>query len=94
MTSLTLSIRESKEVIMLGDLNPNYLKKNENIVVKELFSQNGFKQTSKKSTRTTKEFSALMDVIESFRFDYDYDIFYLNLPFNHVIFLRHHVLTA
>ena len=38
------------------------------------------------------------EVIESFRFDYgydyDYEIIYSNLLLNHVIFLRHHVLTA
>ena len=33
-------------------------------------------------------------LIESFRFDYDCEIFYSNLLMNHVIFLRHPVLTA
>ena len=30
-------IRESKEIIMLGDFNVNYLKKNEHMVFKDLF---------------------------------------------------------
>ena len=38
----------------------------------------------------------LDSLIENFRFDYgyDYEIFYSNLLLNHVIFLRHPVLTA
>lgn len=56
-------IRESKEVIMLGDFNVNYLKKSEHTAFKELFCRHGFKQIIKKPTRTTNESSTLIDII-------------------------------
>ena len=49
---LGVCIRESKEIIMLGDFNVNFLKKNEHTAFKELFRRHGFKQIIKKPTRT------------------------------------------
>ena len=56
-------VRESKEIIMLGDFNVNYLKKNEHMVFKDLFRRYGFQQIIKKATRTTYESSTLIDLI-------------------------------
>ena len=60
---LGVCIRESKEIIMLGDFNVNFLKKNEHTVFKELFRRHGFKHIIKKPTRTTNESSTLIDII-------------------------------
>ena len=60
---LGVCIRESKEIIMLGDFNVNFLKKNEHTAFKELFRRHGFKQIIKKPTRTTNESSTLIDII-------------------------------
>ena len=44
-----------KEVILLGDMNVNYLKPNENKEFKSMFYLNGFTQLIIKPTRITKD---------------------------------------
>ena len=42
--------RENKEVIIMGDININYLKKDDHKVI---FAVNGYKQLLRSATRTT-----------------------------------------
>lgn len=58
-----LSNKKSKEIIILGDLNINYLKRNDNEDIKHLLTLNGFSQMVDKPTRITKESSTLIDII-------------------------------
>ena len=51
------------EVILLGDINVNYLKPNENKEFKSMFYLNGFTQLITKPTRTTKDSQTLIDII-------------------------------
>jgi exonuclease III len=55
--------QESKETIILGDFNVNYLKKNEHKGIKAIFQLYGFNQIIKKATCTTRESSTLIDLI-------------------------------
>ena len=61
--SLSLYCSESKEVILLGDLNTDYLKKNDNKDVKSIIHQNGFTQIITKPTRITRDTKTLIDII-------------------------------
>ena len=54
---------DSKEVILLGDLNVDYLKPRDNKDIKALFLQNGFTQIISEPTRVTEESKSLIDVI-------------------------------
>ena len=54
---------ESKEVILLGELNVNYLKADENREIKSILKLYGFKQLIKKATRITMETATLIDII-------------------------------
>ena len=58
-------VQESKEVIILGDFNVNYLKGNENKDFKALFRLYGFTQLIKQATRIAKDMSTLIDIILS-----------------------------
>ena len=58
-------VQESKEVIILGDFNVNYLKGNENKDFKALFRLHGFNQLIKQATRISKDMSTLIDIILS-----------------------------
>ena len=61
--SLSLSSAESKEVILLGDLNANYLKPSDNKEIKAIIRHNGFTQIIKEATRLTKDTRTLIDII-------------------------------
>ena len=57
---------ESKECIIMGDINIDYLKKKTDIeVIKSMFTLYGFKKLVKIATRITTETSTLIDVIMS-----------------------------
>ena len=60
---LTKSTNLSKEVIIAGNLNVNYLNKNCNKPFKETLSLYGFKQIISKATRITTTTSSLIDII-------------------------------
>ena len=53
--------REKKEVIILGDLNSDYLVKNDKVNVKNAITINGFKQLIDKPTRVTKNSKSCID---------------------------------
>ena len=55
----------SKEVILLGDLNSDFLKRNECKHLKDITTLYGFKQIISKPTRVTETSSTLIDVILS-----------------------------
>ena len=55
--------REKKEVIILGDLNSDYLVKNDKVNVKNAITINGFKQLIDKPTRVTKNAKSCIDII-------------------------------
>ena len=61
--SLSLYCSESKETILLGDMNADYLKKNDNKELKSIIQQNGFTQIIKNPTRITKDSKFLIDII-------------------------------
>ena len=56
---------ENKEIIIIGDINCNYLDKKNNKDVKELFTLNGFIQLINDPTRITDRTETLIDVILS-----------------------------
>ena len=60
---LTTVNAESKEVILAGDINCNYLKDSESKGTKEIIQSNGLKQMIKSPTRITKETRTLIDII-------------------------------
>lgn len=60
---LSLYSNESKEVIILGDFNTNYLSSKDNKDVKDLLRQHGFTQLIKQPTRVTMNTSTLIDII-------------------------------
>ena len=47
----------------MGDLNVNYLKKNEDIDIKNVIRTHGFTQLVDQPTRVTKNSSTLIDII-------------------------------
>ena len=55
--------REKKEVIILGDLNSDYLVKNDKVNVKNAITINGFKQLINKPTCVTKNSKSCIDII-------------------------------
>ena len=55
--------RENKEVIIMGDINIDYLKKDDHKVIKDIFAVNGYKQLLRSATRTTSSSATLIDVI-------------------------------
>jgi len=59
--NLSLGIDGSKEVIIMGDLNVNYLKKNEDTHIKRVITTHSFTQLIDKPTRVTKDSSTLID---------------------------------
>ena len=60
---LMMVSRGKKEVIILGDLNSDYLVKNDNVNVKNVIAINGFKQLIDKPTRVTKNSKSCIDII-------------------------------
>ena len=60
---LSSATADSKEAIIMGDLNVNYRKKDDHPKIKAIISVNGFKQIVKKATRTTLNTTTLIDII-------------------------------
>ena len=54
---------ENKEVIIMGDINIDYLKKDDHKVIKDIFAVNGYKQLLRSATRTASSSATLIDVI-------------------------------
>ena len=54
--------KEKKEIIILGDLNVDYLKQ-DNEQIKQSFQLNGFSQLIKSPTRITETTATLIDVL-------------------------------
>ena len=54
---------ESKECIIMGDTNINYLDKNNHNDIKDIFMLNGYKQLVTKATRITEDSKTLIDTI-------------------------------
>ena len=61
-TLTSLSVLQ-KEVIILGDFNTDYLKRNIGRELKDMLTLFGFKQLIKEPTRITEETSTLIDII-------------------------------
>ena len=57
--------KDGIECIILGDLNANYLKKNDSKELKDIILLNGFDQLISMPTRTTPDSSTLIDVVLS-----------------------------
>ena len=55
--------KEKKEVIIMGDLNTNYLVKDDRYQMKEMFMVNAFTQLIEIATRITEETATLIDVV-------------------------------
>lgn len=62
-TSLSLCCAESKDVILIGDMNVNYLNSRDNREVKAIIQQKGLTQIIKKPTRVTQDTKSLIDII-------------------------------
>ena len=63
-SNMLMTVTElQKEVILLGDLNVNFLKKNDNPDIKDTINLFGFKQVITQPTRITDISSTLIDVI-------------------------------
>ena len=60
---LSTGVCEDKETILLGDLNVDYLRQQNNKEIKHIINVNGFKQIIKAPTRITKHSKILIDVI-------------------------------
>ena len=54
---------EKREPVIMGDRNVNYLIKNNHEVIKDIFTDNGFKQILNSATRVTDQISSLIDLI-------------------------------
>ena len=61
---LTLD-KESKETIIMGDINVDYVKDNDHREIKISFTNNGFKQLLKTPTRITPTSATLIDIIHA-----------------------------
>ena len=60
---LSLATSEGLEVIIVGDVNVNYLKQNDNVVFKNIMRLYGFYQLVKEATRICETTSTLIDII-------------------------------
>ena len=60
--TLKLSQKKHKEVIILGDFNANYLKKDDNKELKTIIDINSFEKMIDQPTRITKETEKLIDI--------------------------------
>jgi exonuclease III len=61
---LTLD-KESKEIIIMGDTNVDYMKNNDQREIKSFFTNNGFKQLLKTPKRITPTSATLIDIIHA-----------------------------
>jgi hypothetical protein len=57
---LSTAAAENKELILMGDLNCNFLKKSSDADIKSIIYVNGLKQMVKDPTRITRESSTLI----------------------------------
>ena len=62
---LSLATKSNKETIIMGDLNVNYMDKNDNKDIKSMFNVFSFKQMIKEPTRITEHSQTLIDVIQT-----------------------------
>lgn len=60
---LSFATSTDKEIILLGDANVDYLKRNVNCSFKDSLTVHGFTQTIKNATRITQSTSSLIDII-------------------------------
>ena len=60
---LEVGVNENKETIIAGDLNCNYLIKNDQREIKDALRLNGFKQVIDRPTRITATSKTLIDII-------------------------------
>ena len=60
---LSLLMELKKEIIIMGDMNTDYLKTNDNKEIKDIIKLYGLTQLVKKPTRITQETSSLIDII-------------------------------
>lgn len=68
--NLSNVFNESKEVILMGDVNVNYLDKHSNKEFKSVLNLFGLKQLIKTPTRITEESSTLIDIIATTHHQY------------------------
>ena len=61
---------DSKEIIVTGDLNINFMKRTDHREIKHLLSLYGFKQLVQSATRSTENSHSLIDVIMSNHAEY------------------------
>ena len=54
---------ENKEIVIMGDLNVDFLKKSSNKAIREILLTNGLKQVIEFATRTTSTSKTLIDII-------------------------------
>ena len=54
---------EKRESIIMGDMNVNYLKENDHEVIKDIFTDNGFKQILNTPTCVTDQTFSLIDLL-------------------------------
>ena len=54
---------EKRESIIMGDMNVNNLLENDHEVIKDIYTDNGFKQIPNTPTRVTDQTSSLIDLI-------------------------------
>ena len=64
---LTRASTENKETLILGDFNVDFLKNDNNKVIKDTFKLHGFTQLIKYATRITKDSQTLIDLIATNR---------------------------
>ena len=54
---------EKRESIIVSEMNVNYLIENDHEIIKDIFTDNGFKQILNTPTRVTDQTSSLIDLI-------------------------------
>ena len=62
---LSIATAERKEVIILGDVNVNYLCKNDNKEFKDIMALYGFQQMVNQATRICESTETLIDIIST-----------------------------
>ena len=62
---LSIATAERKEVTILGDVNVNYLCKNDNKEFKDIMALYGFQQMVKQATRICESTETLIDIIST-----------------------------
>ena len=60
---LGTAVAEGKEIILMGDINCDFLKRNDHRNIKNILASYGLKQQIKDATRITPESSTLIDII-------------------------------